>query len=332
MFGACQPPPRGPEMQSRSGVSPKRPWFPAGGGAFRPRPVVPEHLAPTDATVHALVEVVERLPHEEQEALLAPYWAFGPAPSVGGPWAPTALLELAPWEADTVDVAGVLGAYETALGARELALAAFFVGPEPIARVRARRSLRRLAPEKLTLARLRPHLRRSERARLALAEETLSRAALLSLQWPVERTFRVTSKFGPRVHPVSGRARAHRGIDLGVPEGTVIRAPADGVVRVVAHGKMNGKWVEVDHGGGVRTQYVHLSAISVKRRQQVTAGDVLGLSGATGRVTGPHLHFQVKHLGEAVDPLLHRVSPASARRLVPRPTPSQIPGTQTAMP
>jgi murein DD-endopeptidase MepM/ murein hydrolase activator NlpD len=78
----------------------------------------------------------------------------------------------------------------------------------------------------------------------------------------------------------------------------------------VLNGPINGHWLEVDHGDGVRTQYCHLSRVDVKRGQQVKAGELVALSGDTGRVTGPHLHYQVKWAREFVDPIGTRASPA----------------------
>jgi murein DD-endopeptidase MepM/ murein hydrolase activator NlpD len=78
-------------------------------------------------------------------------------------------------------------------------------------------------------------------------------------------------------------------------------------VKRVLQGPINGHWVELDHGSGVRTQYCHLSLVEVKRGQQVKAGELVARSGDTGRVTGPHLHYQVKLPGGFVDPLGSRV-------------------------
>jgi murein DD-endopeptidase MepM/ murein hydrolase activator NlpD len=78
--------------------------------------------------------------------------------------------------------------------------------------------------------------------------------------------------------------------------------------RTVLQGPINGHWIELDHGAGVRTQYSHLSRVEVKRGQQVKAGELVARSGDTGRVTGPHLHYQVKLSGGFVDPLGSRAS------------------------
>jgi murein DD-endopeptidase MepM/ murein hydrolase activator NlpD len=94
----------------------------------------------------------------------------------------------------------------------------------------------------------------------------------------------------------------HQGIDYGVPVGTAVTAPAPGVVIFAGVQSGFGNVVQVDHGGGAVSTYGHLSQILVSVGQAVAAGDLLGMSGATGTVTGPNLHFQVDMAGVPVDP------------------------------
>ncbi len=113
----------------------------------------------------------------------------------------------------------------------------------------------------------------------------------------------VTSAFGGK-RVFNGQTRSHhRGVDLRGAQGTPVRAAADGVVLLAEEQYFSGKVVYVDHGEGLVTMYCHLSAIRVKPGQTVRAGRELGLVGATGRVTGPHLHWGVFVGGHPVNPL-----------------------------
>jgi murein DD-endopeptidase MepM/ murein hydrolase activator NlpD len=118
--------------------------------------------------------------------------------------------------------------------------------------------------------------------------------------WPVDGP--VSSGFGGRVHPMTGSARMHAGLDLAVPAGTPVRAAAAG--RVVHDGAMGGYGLTVDvaHGHGTVTRYAHQSRVLVTVGQSVAAGQVIGLAGSTGASTGPHLHFEVRTPAGAIDP------------------------------
>ncbi|MCY1670768.1 M23 family metallopeptidase [Novosphingobium sp. SL115] len=119
---------------------------------------------------------------------------------------------------------------------------------------------------------------------------------------PVAMT-RLSSSYGMRTHPVLGGRRAHKGIDLSAPTGTPIRASADGVVEKADWFGGYGLYVQLDHGGAMETRYGHMSRVAVAEGQQVRKGDVIGYVGSTGRSTGPHLHYEVRVAGEAVNPL-----------------------------
>jgi murein DD-endopeptidase MepM/ murein hydrolase activator NlpD len=114
--------------------------------------------------------------------------------------------------------------------------------------------------------------------------------------------FRLTSSFGNREHPVLGGVHMHEGLDLAVASGTPVRAPADGVVEKASWFSSYGNFIEIAHGGNMETRYGHLSGYNVVEGQQVHKGDVIGYVGSTGRSTGPHLHYEVRIAGEAVDP------------------------------
>lgn len=113
----------------------------------------------------------------------------------------------------------------------------------------------------------------------------------------------MTSNFGMRVHPVLGGMRQHKGIDLAAPVGTAIYATADGVVGKAAWFGGYGLYVQLEHGNNLETRYGHMSRLNVAEGQHVHKGDVLGFVGTTGRSTGPHLHYEVRVDGVAVNPV-----------------------------
>jgi len=112
----------------------------------------------------------------------------------------------------------------------------------------------------------------------------------------------VTSPYGYRVHPISGEKNLHRGIDIGAKTGTPIRAVQDG--RVAAAGDMGGYGlcVVIEDENGYRSKYAHCSSLSVHAGQEVSRGDVIASVGSTGNSTGPHLHLEVMHGGEYLNP------------------------------
>lgn len=138
------------------------------------------------------------------------------------------------------------------------------------------------------------------------------------LQWPVPEVTRVSSGFGMRIHPVLGEAGWHAGTDLAVDEGTPVLAMADGLVVYSKSDAVNGRFVKLDHGYGLTSAYVHNSRLKVKSGEWVKKGQVVALSGATGRATGPHLHFQVELDDRAIDPesFRERKAPRAHRRSI----------------
>ena len=126
-----------------------------------------------------------------------------------------------------------------------------------------------------------------------------------TLQWPLPVAGTITSQFGHRVDPITGEVSSHTGTDIACAEGTPILAAADGVVTVAngldSWGGSYGYYIQIDHGGGLETLYAHCSSICVTTGQQVQAGQVIGYVGHTGRVTGSHLHLEVRIDGNRAD-------------------------------
>ena len=148
-----------------------------------------------------------------------------------------------------------------------------------------------------------------ERAALTL-RATLDEAATLKtaaghvpFDKPLPGAPEVTSPFGARTDPFLGRPALHTGIDLRDGTGTDVAATAPG--RVISAGPVSGYglMVEIDHGAGLTTRYAHLSMAAVGAGQQVARGETIGQVGATGRATGPHLHYETRIDGEPVDPM-----------------------------
>lgn len=114
---------------------------------------------------------------------------------------------------------------------------------------------------------------------------------------------RLSSKFGPRIHPISGAQQHHAGIDIAAPAGTPIRAAAGGIVEFAGTRGGYGNLVIVRHPDGVESYYAHQRDLMVRAGQSVGAGEVLGTVGSTGTSTGPHLHLEVRRDGRPEDPL-----------------------------
>ncbi|MFM9280891.1 M23 family metallopeptidase [Paenibacillus jiagnxiensis] len=125
--------------------------------------------------------------------------------------------------------------------------------------------------------------------------------------WPVPSAARISSPYGYRIHPVTGKRKLHAGLDISNRKsGSTVIASSDGVVyqvRSASDGNYCGNWIKLKHDDGYTTRYCHLSRVFVSPGDKVKAGRKIGAIGATGRVTGPHLHFEIGFNGATVDPM-----------------------------
>lgn len=122
---------------------------------------------------------------------------------------------------------------------------------------------------------------------------------------PFKNAARISSYFGLRRHPILGRIRGHKGIDFVAHIGTPVYATAGGVVSKATANSSGGygRQVLIQHGLGFSSRYAHLSLVSIKAGAHVAKGALLGLTGNSGRSTGPHLHYEVLYRGKALDPI-----------------------------
>lgn len=143
-----------------------------------------------------------------------------------------------------------------------------------------------------------------------------ARASAVSVpsRMPLE-TMVLTSSYGMRTHPILRQRRAHKGIDLAAPTGSPVYATADGIVSRAEWFSSYGNYIQIEHGSELHTRYGHLSGYAVREGDRVRKGDLIGYVGSTGRSTGPHLHYEVRVAGEAVDPTPYLSGDMSAEQL-----------------
>jgi len=158
---------------------------------------------------------------------------------------------------------------------------------------------RKVSPKKMDMKRINDESRRS---REALALFTPRKFVSLSMEKPVDVDIR--DDFGKRRYFNKKPRRPHSGVDMSAPVGTDIVAPLGGKIVEMGAFFFNGNVIFIDHGLGLVSMYCHLSKFSVKKEQSVKKGEKIGEVGATGRVTGPHLHWGVSLNGSMVDPRL----------------------------
>ncbi len=123
-----------------------------------------------------------------------------------------------------------------------------------------------------------------------------------SFIWPCPSCYYITSRQGPRTHPITGVYKNHAGTDIGAQYGATVVAADGGTVSLAGVNGGYGNCVMINHGNGYYTLYGHLSSIAVYEGQGVSQGDVIGYVGSTGNSTGPHLHFEIRYGNEKLDP------------------------------
>jgi murein DD-endopeptidase MepM/ murein hydrolase activator NlpD len=147
----------------------------------------------------------------------------------------------------------------------------------------------------------------------------------LSQPWPEGYTINARSPFGPRVHPITGKRTFHHGVDVALPVGTPLTAPADGVVVKKGNGPSGGVTLILKHEDNRHTVYYHLQKPShLAKGEKVKRGELIAYSGNTGASTGPHLHWELRksaRWGDTIDPVPHLQEPP----VEPTPEPVEIP-------
>ncbi len=113
---------------------------------------------------------------------------------------------------------------------------------------------------------------------------------------------KISSTFGPKLHPILKKKKMHKGVDFKAPIGTPIKATADGIVTTADKDWKYGNKIEIEHKNGISTFYAHLSNIHVEKGQKIKQGDTIGTVGSTGLSTGPHLHYEVREQNKPVNP------------------------------
>lgn len=125
----------------------------------------------------------------------------------------------------------------------------------------------------------------------------------------------LSSGYGMRDHPVLRSRRQHNGVDLAAPTGTPVYATADGLISRADWFSSYGLYISIDHGAELETRYAHLSRLAVAAGERVRKGDLIGYVGSTGRSTGPHLHYEVRVDGLAVNPIPYMVESEAQMRM-----------------
>lgn len=216
-------------------------------------------------------------------------------------------------EAPLEEVARGLAVYTRELGSPELGLEALYVGKTPVERAVAQATASgHDAPEDVEVHA--PFLSAgARRTTLQSAIAVLALHRLRTLAWPADPKLRITSPYGLRMHPVLKRPKLHNGTDIGAGTGTPLWSAHNGKIVRRGRDSVSGNWIKVDLGFAIESTYCHLSEVDVVQDQRVRKKEVVGKAGATGRVTGPHLHYILRINDETVDPEMYGESPSRKR-------------------
>lgn len=142
---------------------------------------------------------------------------------------------------------------------------------------------------------------------VSLMAMELSRHQLLNtvpLHSPIDGKAKVTSPYGWRLHPITGRRTFHRGVDLSANKATPVLSTADGVIRFQGRKGSYGNCIIITHAYGLETLYAHLSRNYCRRGMAVHKGQIIGFAGSTGQSTGDHLHYEIRKKGNAIRPVI----------------------------
>ena len=148
-----------------------------------------------------------------------------------------------------------------------------------------------------------PYIKGNATHRTISEEEYNNRYYSLPMIYPVPGNVRISSGFGMRTDPFTGRPAFHNGIDIPLRTGTPVRATGNGYCRQTGADSLLGVYVIINHNDEYESIYGHLSSASIRAGEKVKSGEIIGISGNTGRSTNPHLHYQVNHRGLPVDPV-----------------------------